>query len=154
MKPITEGDDIAWIEIEPDGTETERTGVVWALAEPLAGMSAWWVQPQDGPVVLVARASRRLKCGRERTARAALGLSSSGTIWMPRGGRFVDVGEYYRESDPRSAFARSAAAPAYAVMPVMDSVGRTALEQLTALCLAAERHDDSADYTVTVPDEQ
>lgn len=153
-KPLTEGDEITWTEIEPDGEEEMRTGIVWALAQPLAGMSAWWVQPDDpygdpgsGPCVLVARASRRHLCGRARAARSALGLTADATVWMPNGGRYIDVGEYYRETDQRSSFARRYDAPAHVVVQRQDDVAMSLFASLCERSAVANDIDYSVDPT-------
>lgn len=114
-KPNTyrEGDPITWLQITRDGTETARRGEVWALAEPVRGVGrAYWVQPvvfggmrndgglptpadeiwiKDGPVILVAVAARQHRCGARRTGRFDV-----------RGGRVIDKGETYAETDPRA----------------------------------------------------
>lgn len=156
-KPLAEGDDIAWTDIHPDGTEEERYGVVWALAVPLAGMSAWWVQPDGcaGPTILVARSSRRHRCGRARASGTVLGMTSSAGVWLASGGRYVDTGEYFRETDLRSRFARSVRQPTHAVVQRMDSVGEVAMRQYVALCDAAAdgRNVDMSVSAVDVADE-
>jgi hypothetical protein len=94
---------IAWVEIHADGTETSRRGFIWSLSGPVSGVGrAFWVLPggegPEGPpgafsAVLVAVASSRHLCGRAK-----------GRHWDPRGGRYVDKGETYRQPDPRSVF--------------------------------------------------
>lgn len=100
---------LEWLEIHADGAEGARRGRVWLPAPPLSGMRAWWVMPDvpfprrltaPGGVVLVVRASRRAQVGR----RASTGR------WEPRGGRFVDVGTLYVETDPASPQGRAVAA--------------------------------------------
>lgn len=133
---ITASEDIVWTDIGPDGTETQRFGFVWAQATNLAGMRAWWVipegldgEPGQGPPVLVARASRRHIVGRDIDGR-----------WYREGGRYVDVGECFRETDPRSRFTRTFVPPRHA-MPrrTLTSTSRTAFAAFAALCEQAER---------------
>lgn len=93
LKP---GDPIRWTDVRPDGSEEIRTGAVWSEAPPVRSVGkAWWVLPddQDRPsAVLVSRASRRHTCGR----------ALSGGAWQNRAGRYIDPGEYYRETDRRA----------------------------------------------------
>jgi hypothetical protein len=133
-----EPEDTTWVNIGPAGQESEGWGTIWGDGPSIAGMKTWWVLP-DPPeatqgraeaVVLVARASRRHQVGRDVDGR-----------WNPRGGRFVDIGEYFRETDPRSRFNRPFTPPTHAVMRAPDAVGRVELEAFAALCEAAERRD-------------
>lgn len=108
-----EGDPIDWFQISRDGAEQARRGEVWALAEPVKAVGrAYWVQPlvfggmrrtdnlpspadeiwlKDGPVILVAVAGRQHRCGMAETHR-----------FNVRGGRYIDKGEIYAETDPRA----------------------------------------------------
>jgi hypothetical protein len=95
------GGPLEWLEIHADGAEAPRRGRVWDLAPPLAGMAAWWVLPEHrfprslsapGGALLVVRASRRAQVGRR----------APGGAWRSHGGRYVDVGTLYVETDPAS----------------------------------------------------
>lgn len=152
-KPIAVGDDLIWQEIEPDGSESTCTGVVWALAGTISGMSAWWVI-RDGVALLVGRAPRRTRAGRavKRSARSAVtGLVEERERWHPAGGRYVDKGEFYRETDHRSRFAGVVyVPPRHVLMPPMHSVHRTALEAFATLCEQAQR-GENVDFTMEAP---
>lgn len=108
-RDLSEPESITWSDIHPDGTETDAYGRIWAVAKPLAGMSAWWViedgpegEPGGGPPVLVARAAARHRVGRAGPHRYAA-----------KAGRFVDIGEHFRETDERSRFSRTFTAPTH-----------------------------------------
>lgn len=132
-KPVALGEDVAWTDIHPDGTEEERTGREWGPAPAVDGMKAWWVIPDEGgPAVLVCRSSRRHLAGRE-VEREVLG--SIRRRYAARAGRYVDKGEYFRETDPRSRFAVRYVPPTHAVMPYPDAAGQTDLMLFSRLCL-------------------
>jgi hypothetical protein len=158
--PVAGGDDVLWQEIEPDGSENERTGRIWAPAPVVGGMSAFWVipdgpdgEPGPGPVVLVARAGRRHLVGRlYRVRRRSLtGGMEWREVWNPTGGRFVDKGEWFREADPHSRFHRTFVPPTHAVVPHLDVTGEVALTLFATLCRKAERGEDQ-DYSVDAAD--
>lgn len=98
---------IDWTDIHPDGTESLRSGEILAPEPPLAGMRAVRVQPDDtASTVTVVISSRRHRTGRELVA-GVHGLNrtpQTKVIYSPDGGRYVDKGEAYRETDPRSKF--------------------------------------------------
>lgn len=95
---------IEWVDIHGDGTETTRTGSVWAPAPPLGGQNAVWVLPDapaasDGSTALLVRlTSRRHRAGRIVSLR-----------WFARQGRWVDVGEVVREDHPSGPYRREEA---------------------------------------------
>ena len=149
QRPITVGDRLAWRDIQPDGTEDERAGTVWAAAQSLAGMQAWWVVPDGGPLpVLVARSSRRHLVGRAfniQRRRVSDGTMEWLARWNPKGGRYVDVGEWFRETDARSRFRRKFTRPAYVSVPKMDAATLTDLNAFVNVCerlAAGQRVDD------------
>jgi hypothetical protein len=95
---------IEWLDIHGDGTETARTGAVWASAPPLGGQTAVWVLP-DHPdpsdasrALLVRLVTRRFRAGRVM-----------GVRWFARQGRWIDAGETVRETHPSSPFRREEA---------------------------------------------
>lgn len=142
------GDDVCWTEIGPDGDECDAFGVIWHQAEPLAGMAAWWVKPDIGPVVLVCRASRRHRAGRART-REVLGQMRE--RYVAEAGRFIDKGEWFRETDPRSRFARPHVPPTHVLLPHPDAAAQTDLMLFATLCERAERGED-IDFSVKASD--
>lgn len=95
---------IEWVDIHGDGTETTRTGSVWASAPPLGGQEAVWVlpdtpAPSDGSTGLLVRlTSRRHRAGR-----------IVGRRWFAKQGRWVDAGETIREDHPSSPYRREEA---------------------------------------------
>lgn len=97
-------DVIIWLDIHADGTETRRSGRVWELAPALAGAGrAYWVIPDDRlpgepGALFVVRAGRRHRIGRPRPHPK----DEARTTWVRNGGRYVDKGEHYRETDNRS----------------------------------------------------
>jgi hypothetical protein len=108
-RDLSKPEDITWSDIHADGSETDCFGRIWSVAKPLAGMSAWWViedgpdgEQGDGPPVLVARAAARHRVGRAGPRRYAA-----------KAGRFVDIGERFRETDERSRFNRTFAPPSH-----------------------------------------
>jgi hypothetical protein len=147
--PVPE--DVAWVDIAPDGQESECWGAIWGDGPPLVGMKTWWVIPdapegaqgRTGAVVLIARASRRHQVGRDVGGR-----------WQSRGGRLVDVGEYFRETDSRSRFNRTFTPPTHAVMRAPDTAGRVALEAFARVCEAAERQRTTATTLNSVVDHE
>jgi hypothetical protein len=100
-------DVVTWLDIHADGSEMRRSGRIWEHAPALTGAGkAWWVIPDeqvgDEPsAVLVVRAGRRHQVGRPRRHPTREGAE----VWDRKGGRYVDKGEYYRETDPRSRVA-------------------------------------------------
>lgn len=153
---VTIGDDVTWSEIEPDGAESAATGLVWGLAPSINGMRCWWVIPDvsgSGVVVPVVRASRRHRVGRAIPVRRrnpvteVIGWTER---WDPGGGRYVDVGEWFRETSPRSRFRIDYVPPTHAVMPPTHTGARTELDQFAALCERAERGDDF-DFRTVMP---
>lgn len=121
--------DITWLDIGSDGTERERSGHIWAAAPPLAAMRAWWVLPDGGgEAVLVARANRRHRVGR-----------TFGVIYAMNAGRYIDVGECFRETDARSRFNRTFTPPTHVTLKPMDATASVALESFARLCSEAER---------------
>ena len=156
-EPVALGEDVAWTDIHPDGTEEERTGREWGPAPPLQGMKAWWVipdrfdgEPGSGAAVLVCRSSRRHLAGRE-VEREALGTVRR--RYVPGAGRYVDKGEYFRETDPRSRFAQRYVPPTHAVLPHPDAAGQTDLMLFERLCLNVAAGLD-VDMSVGMPDER
>lgn len=144
------GDDLCWTEIGPDGSESDAFGVVWGQAEPLAGMAAWWVMPDDESTpVLVCRASRRHRAGRARTREV---LGSMRERYVEQAGRFIDKGEWFRESDPRSRFARPYVPPTHVLLPAPDAASRTDLMLFELLCERAGR-GENVDFTLPMPSE-
>lgn len=142
---------IAWRHIHPDGSETVRTGIEWADGAPLAGMRTWWVKADDdASMVLVARASRRHTVGRatNRWRRTIEGRGEWRQKWDPSGGRYVDIGEYFSEADPRSRFARSYVPPTHVVMAKMDAGAETDLANFARTCERLERGEDVGDMSV------
>lgn len=98
---------ITWVDIAPTGVERPRTGYVWADARAVPGRgSAVWALADpdaDGHVpepgaVLVITAGRRHRVGRVVSA----GHVGRTPRWLVNGGRYVDKGERYRETDSRS----------------------------------------------------
>jgi hypothetical protein len=86
------GDGLIWREIQADGGESLRRGPVWSTAPPVKGRRAWFAHDLGtGLIVRVCLASRRHQVGRRIEGR-----------WRPAGGRFVDVGTLYTETDPSS----------------------------------------------------
>lgn len=88
----SEPEEITWLDIYPQGTEAPRTGLVWAPADPVGGRgtAVWAVPDGESRPVLVLTAGRRHPVGRR----------STNGRWRPRGGRVIDKGERYRETDP------------------------------------------------------
>lgn len=130
--PPSEPEPITWRDIHGDGEEDERHGYVWAPAQPLAGMSAWWVikdsrtgQPGQGRPILVARAAARHRVGRNH---GRPGRSH----YAPHSGRFVDIGEYFRETDSRSRFNRTFVEPAHVRFNVRPD--NVAMDSFRRLC--------------------
>jgi len=126
--PASEPKSITWRDIDGNGDETDCYGRIWAVAKPLAGMSAWWVieddadgEPGRGPVILVARAAARHRVGRAGPHRYAVNA-----------GRFVDIGEYFRETDSRSRFNRTFVAPAHVQFNVRPD--NVAMDSFRRLC--------------------
>jgi hypothetical protein len=122
---VTVGDPLTWREIHPDGRDLPRSGHIWAPAAPVAGSTAFWVLPdlQDqgedsspAEAILVARSSRRHLVGRAYRIRKRFVTGEMGwrEMWNPTGGRFVDKGEWFRETDPRSRFNRIHRPPTHA----------------------------------------
>lgn len=148
------GDDVLWAEIEPDGSETERTGRAWGPAPALAGMSAWWVIPADGsPAVLVARSSRRHQCGRalKVTVRSIDAQRRVVDRWVPGAGRVIDVGEWFRETDPRSRFNVRFTPPRYVRTQRPGPANAVGLALFATLCERAGR-GENVDMSVTAAD--
>lgn len=130
--PSSEPEPITWSDIHGDGEEDERHGYIWATAQPLAGMSAWWVIAEEDPgeqVLLVARAAARHQVGR------------AGRVYVdryvPRMGRFVDIGEYFRETDGRSRFARTFTPSPYVRFTARPD--NVAMDSFRQRCAEAER---------------
>ena len=97
---------IEWVQIDPDGTETIRTGSIWCEAPSIKAQRAWWVipdEPREGErsCICVMRASRRHRIGREMMVPNAH-LRKSIPVFYPRAGRYVDPREVYSETHPAS----------------------------------------------------
>lgn len=127
-RDLSKPEEITWSDIEPDGREAQRFGRIWSTAKPLAGMSAWWViedrpdgEPGAGPPVLVCRAAARHRVGRVALHRYAA-----------KAGRFVDVGEYFRETDSRSRFNRTFVPPTHVRFNVRPDV--VAMDSFRRIC--------------------
>lgn len=105
-RAVTIGGPVLWLQVEPDGAESVRSGAVWAVAPPVGGQRSWWVLPDAqidaGRPLAVLRASRRARVGRVETRDGM-------RAWRPHAGRYVDVGTLYAESHPRSATGAAAA---------------------------------------------
>jgi hypothetical protein len=104
-KPVPRGQEIEWKDFLADGGETPRRGEVWDYAPSVAGVGrAYWVIPTDRdgrPIaVLVAVTTRRHQAG-------AVGRNGR---YRARAGRWVDVGEAYREIHPGSRVSPAEAA--------------------------------------------
>lgn len=146
MVTMKAGDDVTWTVIGPDGSDTQAFGVLWAPAAPLAGMAAWWAvegtetgAPGRGPAVLVCRASRRHRAGRE-VSREVLGSIRS--RYAEKAGRYVDAGEWFRESDARSRFARPYVPPTHITLARPDAAAQTEMTLFATLCERSERGED------------
>ncbi len=143
--PITqrEGDMINWLQIEADGREWPRSGVVWAVAPAVTHVGrAWWVLPApntptpvlgEGSVILVAQRGVRGRCGMEVDGR-----------FGTRGGRMIDKGEFYAESHPaayvHSTLHRRVPNPPVAVSGrPTTTYAETELATFNALIAASER---------------
>lgn len=89
--------EVTWLDIHGDGTEVPRTGHIWAQAEAIGGRGTcvWAIPEGEALPVLVTTVGTRHRVGRGTMLR-----------WRPDGGRFVDKGERYRETSPRSPSAR------------------------------------------------
>jgi hypothetical protein len=159
MKPtkIVTLREIEWVDIQPGGRELPRRGHIWVAAAPVAGMTAFWVLPdlQDqgedsGPsaAILVARSNRRHLCGRAYRIQKRLVTGEMGwrEMWNPTGGRFVDKGEWFRETDPRSRFNRAYRPPRHA--PFVKRADDVALNLFDQVCEKAADGVD-LDYTVS-----
>lgn len=106
-EPPIANERIEFVRFGPDGSEEVVEGYVWGSAPPIRGMRCFWVLEVDSsgavranPAVAVVLASRRHRVGiqaRVRTGR---------TVWIAKGGRFVDVGTAYTQTDPRSETGR------------------------------------------------
>lgn len=145
-------EDVIWVDIHPDGTEDERRGMIWSPAPALAGMSAFWVLPDEGgEVVLVCRSSRRGPVGRSKQRRVVDLAGGEKVIdkWLPNGGRIVDKGEWFRETDPRSRFASRYVPPTHAPVATMDVGSQVALMLFERLCVDAR---SVSDFSVSAAD--
>lgn len=103
----TAHEEIEFVHFGLDGFEMVRSGYIWAQAPTVKGMRCFWVLPAQadaGPArrpkvgnlaVAVARASRRHRVGLETQHAQRL-------RWIPRAGRYVDVGTFYTETHPGS----------------------------------------------------
>lgn len=98
-----------WTQFEEDGTERQRTGLVWAHGPMVGGRGALWVVPNDHEqkIVLVTQAPSRgcTYAGRVEEYRITRSASSWCTapqgvelIWEPCGGRAIEPGEWYSET--------------------------------------------------------
>ncbi len=141
---IAIGDDVTWTEIHPDGAEKRVTGRAWAQARTVGGMSAWWMLTGDGRAVLVARASRRHLVGRSFHVRrrSISGALEWRSLWSPHGGRYVDIGEWFTETDERSRFHPTYRPPRHVTLARPDATARTELTLFASLCEAVERGQD------------
>jgi hypothetical protein len=101
------GDLIEWLDLEPLA-ERLRRGEVWAPAPTQPGRGrAYWVMPfGERACVLVIATSSRHRAG---------ALLCDGRYW-PKGGRWIDKGEHYRETfaPPLAAPRRPVRIPAFA----------------------------------------
>lgn len=134
---------ITWVDIEPDGHEAQCFGRIFCDAAPVRGMKAWWVieddaegEPGTGSPVLVCRASRRHRVGRETEVGRQLfgGPKRWVTKYFPDAGRFVDKGEHYRETAEGSPFARTLQRPSSVSGRAGDAVAETGMMLLHSLC--------------------
>lgn len=105
------GDGLIWREIHADGGESLRRGPVWSVAPPVRGRRAWFAHDLvSGRVVRVCLASRRHQVGRRIEGR-----------WRPSGGRFVDLGTLYTETDPASLSGALLRPPVRQRMPALPA---------------------------------
>lgn len=95
---------IQFVQFGPAGDEEVVVGYIWSKAPNIRGMRCYWVliiEPTGAvrarPAVAVAVVARRHRVGRLARTRAGA------TYWLPRAGRYVDIGTAYTETDPRSA---------------------------------------------------
>jgi len=150
--------EIEWVDIQPDGREVPRSGHIWASAAPVAGMSAFWVLPgvmgqgkNSEPVeaILVARSGRRHLVGRAYRIRKRLVTGEMGwrEMWNPTGGRFVDKGEWFRETDPRSRFSRPYRPPSRVTTKRVDPASQMEMDLFEQVCEKAAAGAD-IDFSV------
>lgn len=150
LEPVTIGDEIRWIDIEPDGREVDRTGIVWSKGPPLAGMRTFWAAPTDGRAlpnacVRVCLASRRHQCGR---ALPPGGISR----YYPNAGRWIDPGTLYSETDHRSRFTLNTVPPKYLrSRKRVDAAARNDMANYVRMLERVDRGED-VDFTVSVTD--
>jgi hypothetical protein len=103
------GEGLIWRQIHADGGESLRRGPVWSVAPPVKGRRAWFVHDLGTEwVVRVCLASRRHQVGRRIEGR-----------WKPAGGRFVDLGTLYTETDPDSLSGGRLRAPRRRQVPAL-----------------------------------
>jgi len=161
MKPskIVTLREIQWVDIHPTGRDVPRSGHIWAPAASVAGMSAFWVIPgvmgqgadsEPAEAILVARSSRRHLCGRafRIRRRSVTGQMEWRDMWNPTGGRYVDKGEWFRETDPRSRFSRTYRPPTHAVTKRADAASQVGLDLFFQICEKAAAGVD-LDYSVS-----
>ncbi len=142
---IAIGDEITWIEIHPNGDEVLVSGRAWAPARAVGPHAAWWMLTGEAKTVLVARACRRHLVGRAfyvRRRSISTGELEWRSLWSPKGGRYVDVGEWFTETDERSRFARTFTPPTHVTLARPDVAARTELTLFATLCEALGRGED------------
>lgn len=102
-KAPIEHERIEFVRFGPNGSEEHTAGYIWGQAPPVKGMRCYWVLEVTAgglvapkPAVAVVVAPRRHRIGRAARSR------SGRAMWLNGGGRYVDVGTAYTETDERS----------------------------------------------------
>jgi hypothetical protein len=110
MKIESEPEKINWTDVADDGTEVERTGLVWGLAPRHRARSAVWALPDAQPAVASPGGLQALAGGPpgvlvvvlgERDARIRCSVRPDGRLTKIGAGRYFDAGCAFADAATR-----------------------------------------------------